>query len=121
MTAHVLFGSCCSVAAGQWRYASNKLKTIWHKQHGSKHSIANTPAADNQQQEPAASALAVDEQPAVDASGRVVMLKSAEEMFDAFWKDSKQGRALLQEVGCCFLVAAFIQYRSLQCAKGVAS
>jgi hypothetical protein len=36
----------------------------------------------------------------VDASGRAVMLKSVEEMFDAFWKDSKQGRALLQEVGC---------------------
>jgi hypothetical protein len=100
------------VNVGQWRYASSKLKTIWHKQHGSKHSIASTPAADNQQQEPASAAV-VDEQPAVDASGRVVMLKSAEAMFNAFCKDSKQGRALLQEVGKEGVFAAACKVKAL--------
>lgn len=74
--------------AGQWRFASSKLKTIWAKQ------------LDAEQQATAAppGALAAAEQAPVDASGRAVLLKTAEELSDAFWKDSPQGRALLQEV-----------------------
>jgi hypothetical protein len=99
---------CLLLCAGQWRYASNKLKTIWSKQHGgSHHTPALKPAAapaEQQETEQASTAAAVapagtePDQAATDALGRAVLLRSAEELSDAFWTDSKKGKGLLQEV-----------------------
>lgn len=96
-------------SAGQWRYASNKLKTIWSKQHtGSSRHLTAKAAAPAEQEEAeqaskagaleAAAATEAEKQGPVDASGRAVLLKSPEDLSDAFWKDSKKGKGLLQEV-----------------------
>jgi hypothetical protein len=104
----------CLLSAGQFRYASSKLKAICCKQHaGSLRAIALKASAAEQQpqdssvqqskpQEPAGAAADAEEQPPVDASGKHVLLRSVDEMADAFWKESKLGTALLQEV-CCMV------------------
>jgi hypothetical protein len=118
------------VCAGQWRYASSKLKAICCKQHaGSLRAIAS--AAEQQpqaaQQEkaqghvgPAADAA---DQPPVDASGKHVLLRSVDEMADAFWKESKMGTALLQEVreGCAQVAGLQLCPRLLSQHKASAS
>lgn len=86
--------------AGQWRYAGSKLKTIWSKQHGGSHHAPAIAAAPAEQQEGADAALAsaADDAAPTDSSGRAVLLKSAEDLSEAFCKDSGRGRQLLQEV-----------------------
>lgn len=103
-----------TAVAGQWRFASNKLKTIWAKQHGRDIAVApaNLPAAEasgnaeagaEQQANATGRVLAGSSQGPVDASGKAVLLKSAEELSAAFWKDSKQGRDLLRQVSAVTL------------------
>jgi hypothetical protein len=98
------------LCAGQWRYASNKLKTIRLKHHGgSPHTPSLKSAAASQEQQETEQAFTAaaappagtdpDEQAPTDASGRPVLLRSAEELSDAFWRDSAKGKGLLQEVG----------------------
>jgi hypothetical protein len=89
----------CAIA-GQWRYSSSKLKTIWSKQHGGSHYVPATAAVPAEQEEAADATLAsaADDAAPTDASGRSVLLKSAEELSEAFWKDSSRGKQLLAEV-----------------------
>lgn len=101
-TATQIYTACSMLFAfaGQWRYAGIKLTTIWTKQHGGSHHAPAIAAAPAEQQQGADAALAsaADDAAPTDSSGRAVLLKSAEELSEAFWKDSSRGRQLLQEV-----------------------
>jgi len=107
--------------AGQWRFASSKLKTIWAKQHGRDSavppatlpatgpSVGEEEAGAEQQARAAGLALAGSDRGPVDASGKAVLLKSAEELSAAFWKDSRQGRDLLRQV-CAVTLAEWTAF-----------
>lgn len=117
-----------SPAAGQWKYASRQLRTIWAKQHShtasSRQLVTQLPgiaggslnnstpqqsppspgqdasgAAGNAAGSAAAAAIVDSDTPPLDpATGKPVMLKTAAQFAQTFWQDSASGRELLKEV-----------------------
>lgn len=90
-----MFLRACHHKTGQWRFASSRLKTICARQ-GATAAAPVLAAAEQEQQHQQQQ----EQEAPVDACGRPVLLKSAEDLAEAFWRDSKKGKALMHEVRC---------------------